>query len=241
MGRLLTSIEYFDKAKSKHNNKYDYSRSIYVNSRTDIVISCPDHGEFTQNAGNHKYGQGCPKCVPQKQRLTLDEFVNKSVDAHGIKYDYSKVNYINNDVKVIIVCQEHGEFEQLPGSHLSGNGCPFCKSSKGEIRVRNTLLKMNISFKEQHSFDGCKNSLPLRFDFYLPQYNYVIEYDGIDHFMPNKRSRDDTKNIIRYELIKTNDSIKNTYCSNNGINIHRIPYTEYNNIENNLMNLLKQL
>jgi very-short-patch-repair endonuclease len=241
MGRLLTETEYFDRVKSKHNDKYDYSNSVYVNSRTDITIRCLLHGEFTQKAGNHKYGQGCPKCAPQKQPLTLDGFISKSKSIHGIKYDYSKVNYVNNDVKITIVCPEHGEFEQLPGSHLAGNGCPFCKSSKGEVQVRNSLIKLSVDFKEQHSFDGCKNSLPLRFDFYIPKYNLVIEYDGIDHFMPNKRSRDDTKNIVRYELIKTNDAIKNKYCVDNSISVHRIPYTEFKNIDNNLTTLFKQL
>jgi hypothetical protein len=60
------------------------------------------------------------------RKKTLNEFIDKAKEVHGNKYDYSKVNYINSQEKVCIVCHEHGEFWQLPFKHLKGQGCPKC-------------------------------------------------------------------------------------------------------------------
>lgn len=59
-------------------------------------------------------------------KLSKEEFIKRAKDVHGDKYDYSKVNYENYSTKVCIICPEHGEFWQVPNSHLSGNGCPAC-------------------------------------------------------------------------------------------------------------------
>ena len=124
--------DFFIKAKIKHNNKYDYSKVDYINSRTKICIICPEHGEFWQMPSNHLHGCGCPKCKNDKignnRRLTLFQFIEKAKQIHGDKYDYSKVEYVNNSTKVCIICTEHGEFWQTPGNHLHGCGCPKCSS-----------------------------------------------------------------------------------------------------------------
>ena len=60
------------------------------------------------------------------KRLTTEEFIEKARQVHGDKYDYSKVEYVSNSTKVCIICKEHGEFWQVPNSHLNGNGCPSC-------------------------------------------------------------------------------------------------------------------
>ena len=56
--------------------------------------------------------------------LKNDDFIKKSREVHGDKYDYSKVEYVKNHTKVCIICPKHGEFWQVPNSHLNGNGCP---------------------------------------------------------------------------------------------------------------------
>ena len=60
------------------------------------------------------------------KRSNTDEFIEKSKQIHGDKFDYSKVSYKNNNTKVKIICPKHGEFEQIPRSHTSGIGCPMC-------------------------------------------------------------------------------------------------------------------
>jgi hypothetical protein len=124
-------LEWFiEKANEVHNNKYDYSQVIYKNSREKVLIKCKEHGEFYQIAGAHIFGRGCYDCgqikSADKCRNSLDEFIEKSVKFHGEKYDYSKVNYINNKTKIIIICKNHGEFSQEPSSHMRGWGCIKC-------------------------------------------------------------------------------------------------------------------
>lgn len=109
-----------------HNNKYDYSKAVYIDSKTKMCIICPKHGEFWQNHNKHcTTKQGCPVCGG-KQVGNFEEFVSKAKEVHGNKYDYSKVKYEKRHSKVTIVCPVHGEFEQIPTNHLSGKGCDKC-------------------------------------------------------------------------------------------------------------------
>lgn len=126
-GRNLTTDAFIAKAREKHGGKYDYSKVRYTDSQTKITIICPEHGEFEQIPNNHLSGKGCPKCGGVA-KLTTDEFIARSRNVHGDKYDYSKVRYVNARCKVTIICPEHGEFEQKAGKHLSGQGCPNCVS-----------------------------------------------------------------------------------------------------------------
>jgi len=126
----LTTAIFIAKAREIHGYKYDYSKVIYVNAKTKVIIICPIHGEFKQMPNGHLLGRGCKKCglitILLKTRSNTEEFILKARKIHGDKYDYSKVVYINNRTKVIIICPIHGEFKQLPNSHLTGYGCDRC-------------------------------------------------------------------------------------------------------------------
>ena len=132
MPAKLTLSKFIQRANQKHSNKYDYSNSIYLGMNKKISIICPlhGHGEFSQLADNHIAGKGCPKCKSEatsiRCRHSTEDFVWKSILVHGDTYDYSKVKYVKDNQKVVIVCKEHGDFEQVPRSHLSGNGCLRC-------------------------------------------------------------------------------------------------------------------
>jgi len=132
----LNTEEFIRRSKEKHGDKYDYSKSIYKNARTKIKIVCPNHGEFEQKSNSHFGGQGCIKCGGFI-KSTIEEFIKKSKEVHGDKYDYSKVDYINNKTKVIIVCPDHGEFEQRPDKHTRNHGCKEC----GMYNSRNARRK----------------------------------------------------------------------------------------------------
>ena len=129
-GKYKTTQEFIELAKKVHNNKYDYSKTIFVNNATKVCIICPEHGEFWQRPYQHLNGNGCPECAFEKTkerlRLTTKEFIRKACEVHGDKYDYSKVEYVGNNTLVCIICPEHGEFWQTPASHWCGNGCPKC-------------------------------------------------------------------------------------------------------------------
>lgn len=128
MSNKKTTEEFIDEAKIMHTNKYDYSKTVYSNNRTKVCIICPEHGEFWQIPGKHLSGQGCPVCGGTKKNNN-ETFIIKANKVHVDKYDYSKVNYINNKTKVCIICPEHGEFWQDPHNHLKGRGCPICGKS----------------------------------------------------------------------------------------------------------------
>lgn len=116
-----------EKGNAIHNNKYDYSLAKFVDMATKIDIICPVHGAFQQTPNNHIIGeQDCQKCMYEADRLTVGEFIEKSINFHGQKYDYSKVVYVNSLTKVEIICSEHGSFWQKPHGHIGGNGCPKC-------------------------------------------------------------------------------------------------------------------
>lgn len=156
MSKRLTTKEWVQKAISVHGNTYDYSKTEYIKSNQDVCIICPKHGEFWQRANNHvtkKYG--CPKCKGEKNsqrcKYTKEQFIEKSKQIHGNKYDYSKVNYIDSETPVIIICPEHGEFPQIPSNHYKhGSGCPECgKIQAGKQRRigKENLIKR---FREVH-------------------------------------------------------------------------------------------
>lgn len=130
MSRKLTTEEFVKRAKEIHGDKYDYSRVEYKNATAKVTIICSVHGEFEQMPSMHLQGNGCPKCGAisrsNKSRSNTENFIKKSREVHGDRYDYSKVDYKNNSTKVTIICPTHGEFYQKPNSHLNGRGCPKC-------------------------------------------------------------------------------------------------------------------
>jgi len=231
--------DFIEKAKIIHDDKYDYLLIDYINSKINIKIICKEHGVFEQTPGNHLSGNGCPKCANKIRNIdklsNTKDFIKKSIFIHGDKYDYSPTKYINSLTKVDIICKEHGVFEQNLYNHLSGNGCPKCNSSKGEIKVAKYLSDNNINYIEQYKFNDCKNKKPLPFDFYLPNHNMCIEYDGRQHFIPIKRFGGDKA----LERTKKHDDIKSKYCTDNNIQLIRIHYEDYDNIGNILNNYIK--
>ena len=126
--------QFIERATTVHGDKYDYSKVAYKNCDTKVCIICPIHGEFYQTPYLHNHGCGCPLCGKEKSDKAKTSntplFIEKSIKKHNSKYNYSKVNYINNSTKVCIMCPEHGEFWQTPSSHLKGSGCPKCYNKK---------------------------------------------------------------------------------------------------------------
>lgn len=214
-------VNFVDRAKKIHLDKYDYSKTNYKNIETKVIITCKEHGDFTQKPYHHLKGSGCPYCS-KNRKLDTKLFIEKSNLIHHNTYDYSKVDYINIKLKVKIICSKHGEFLQSAGKHLMGRGCPYCKESKGEAKIRFILEQKSISFNRQYIFIDCRDILPLPFDFYLPDFNLCIEYDGKQHFEPLTffGGDDGLKDSVKKDFIKTK------YCKDNGIRLLRIKYSE---------------
>jgi very-short-patch-repair endonuclease len=225
MQRLTTEV-FIAKAISKHGNTYDYSQTQYITQQDKIKIICPIHGVFEQHPHNHLKGHGCAMCSGNFKKTTK-MYIEDVKKVHGDIYDYSKLDYVNIDADVLIICKKHGEFAQRALHHLHGSGCPVCCNSKGENIIRNWLKIHNIQYISEHRFKLCKDKTPLPFDFYLPQYNMCIEYDGEQHFKPTQFRGSN----VNLKECQRRDNIKTDYCEVNGIKLLRIPYTEFNNIE----------
>lgn len=224
----LTTNDFIKRASVLHNNKYGYNLVNYINGLTKVKIICPIHGIFEQKANGHLNGKGCKKCVG-KDKATKD-VIEEMNSIHNNKYDYSLVKYKNAITKIKIVCKKHGVFHQRPNDHLNGVGCPKCCSSKGEFKIRNFLQKNNITFEEQKKFNNCKDKRCLPFDFYLPNRNTLIEYDGQQHFGIGRFA---TNKLI------TNDYIKTEFAEQNNIKLIRIPYTKIKEIDTILEEILR--
>jgi hypothetical protein len=218
----LTKEEFIIKCKKVHGEKYDYSLINYKTYDDKIKIICPIHGEFEQFPHNHLKGCECLECSFINRKTSDDKFIRKAEVKHNNKYDYSKINYNGFNNKIKILCPIHGEFEQTPHSHLKGQGCPVCCESKGEVKIRELLNSKNIKFIPQYKFKECRYKYPLPFDFYLPDYNTCIEFNGIQHYkvIPHWGGVD------RFLEQQTKDKIKNDFCFHNKINLIVIKYNE---------------
>ena len=216
MPKRLTTEEFIERANKLHNDKYDYSKIEYVNTSIKVCIICPKHGEFWQTPIEHLRGQGCPFCC-HNFKLTKEAFIEKAKKIHGDKYDYSKVDYVNNKTKVCIVCPKHDEFWQRPNDHLTKHGCPKCNKSKLELEIEELLKENNINYISQ-----ARNTVSqlywlgkLTLDFYLPEYNIAIECQGKQHFKRNCFSKTFGEGL--YDVIKERDDRKKRLCDENGL------------------------
>ena len=136
-----------EKATEKHGDWYDYSKVEYVDAKTKVKIICPEHGEFEQTPNDHiSSGKGCLLCGRKKntsnRTKTTEEFIKEVSELHNNKYTYGSTIYKTAKIKVKITCPEHGEFEQVPDSHLNGCGCPKC----GDLITSEKRIKSNQSF-----------------------------------------------------------------------------------------------
>lgn len=238
--------EFISKSNIVHAGLYLYDKVDYKGSPVKVIITCKIHGDFNQVPNSHLKGRGCPHCglitMAKSQSNTLEEFILNAKKIHGDKYKYNEVNYSRGKTKINIICLQHGIFNQIPNSHLNGNGCPKCKLSKGENLIQVWLQSRNIQYVTQKSFEDCKNpktNYKLRFDFYIPSKNVLIEFDGKQHFAPIKIMGKYQITNDDFEKIQYRDKIKTEYAQNARIPLIRIPYNQIKSIPTILENSIK--
>lgn len=226
--KVRKSRDFILKSTLKHNSVYKYDLVIYENCRTKVKIICDIHGIFEQTPNAHLYaGSGCEQCARDSHKLnflTIDR-INNMKYIHKNMYQYNDTSVTNSFIN--IYCTSHGTFSQNLYFHEYGHGCFLCNStSRGENQIKIYLENNKINFIMNYSFDDCRRIKKMKFDFYLPNDDVVIEYDGEHHFIENKYF-----GIGNLEYISTNDKIKNKYCLENNIKLIRIPYWDFKNIE----------
>ena len=215
-----TTEEFISEAIKKYGTKYDFSKTdldnldengMVIVTSNEICIDGKPYGDIKVNPKTFLF-----KEFKGRHFITNDYFIRISKFIHGEKYDYSKadVENLDEDGKVTIICPLHGEFKQKPYAHLKGDGCILCRNTKEGI-FYNEFIKIypNIEIVRQKHFDWLGR---LSLDFYLPQFNIGIEYQGAQHFEFNEKLHKDN-NDFRNQIDR--DIRKYNLCKNNGIKL----------------------
>lgn len=207
----------------------------YVNANEKILIQCNKGHIYEVKYGNFQNGQRCPYCfgrLPSKENNLLVNNPDLCIEWNYEKNKKKPEEYTpNSGQKVWWKCKECGyeweySIDGRNGKHKIG--CLSCSSSKGETKIKTWLDQHQISYKKQKTFNnlkGTRNGL-LSYDFYLPQFNLLIEYQGQFH--------DGNGNYYLKQNLKKqqeHDKRKREYAEQNNIELLEIWYWDFNNIE----------
>ena len=241
--KIKSTEEFIREAREVHGDKYDYSKVEYSDIGKEVCIICPKHGKFWQSSYSHLNGSGCAKCYYERinsiRGKGTEEFIREAREVHGDKYDYSKVEYVNTNTKVCIICPKHGPFWQTPNSHLQGSGCQMCAQSKIETNVLVRLCKENIKNIYQYRSEWLgKQSI----DFFLEDKNIAIECQGLQHY----KAIDFFGGEENFHKQQERDIAKKKLCEENGIKLYYysdVGETEFlgEKVYNNLDDLINEI
>lgn len=148
--------EFIRKAKEKHGDRYDYSRLVFLQD-AKVTITCREHGEFIQTTTNHvRNGSGCPKCWSKRRtqaKVSRESFIEKAMEVHDDRYDYSRVAFEKMHTPVKIICSDHGEFHQKPILHVKGQGCPQCAPNR-KLTTSSFIEKAKTIHGDRYGYDS---------------------------------------------------------------------------------------
>lgn len=253
-----TPEEYKECFENLLGYKFDFSLAQFNGRKTDVEIICKKCGshfwkspekllEAVRHRKNHE--PLCPYCESPVSNWNTESFIEWMKSIWGDKYDYSKVVYINAKTKIELICPEHGSFLKIPNDIIchkhQENICPRCNISEGEIKTEIFLKDNNIKYKPQKVFKdlriinpAIKVPHPLKFDFYLKEYNLCIEYQGPQHYMPIEKFGGEDA----FKKQQKRDEEKRKYCKLNKISLLEIKYDiPLSKLGNRLSQLFKKL
>jgi hypothetical protein len=199
-------------------------------SNTRIKYICPKHGIQITKIYALTLRHGCKQCQYENQKLS-SSYVKKVIEKYGGNI-LNPEDYIDIKSKNLeLICPKCNQiFLTSYNSFISVKGqyCPSCSKSQsnGEFKISNFLNEHKINFISEYCFSDCKDINSLPFDFYLPEINVCIEYQGKQHYEPVEFFGGEE----RFKIQQRHDNIKKKYCKNNNIKFICIPYTELNNI-----------
>lgn len=235
MGRLI------DETGNRYGKLTVIKRASNKGTKACWVCQC-DCGNTVIVAGQdlrykkkHTHTQSCG-CVKNQNLTKYNETIFR--DLTGQTFGYlvvlEKAPFYSKNKTTMWKCQcQCGKIINVQRNNLlSGNttSCGCKAFSKGEEKITNLLKDNNIDFQTQKTFDNCRfldTNMLARFDFYLPQFNTILEYDGEQHFRIGRGYYD---NINKFKKIQEHDNYKNQWCKENNISIIRIPYIHYDDI-----------
>lgn len=217
----------------------------YIKLTIKIECKCKQCGHnWFVTPNKLQQGEGCPNCaiVRTKKKLTLtnQEFASKISNSRD---DIQIIGHYTGMKRPIqFKCKKCGKIQTAKKAEdliRNYRGCSFCNPSKGERKIYKFLSDNRIEFETQKSFKGCKDIRSLRFDFYLPEKNICIEYQGEQHYFPvafNGETHEEAEQ--NYIALKRRDQIKVDYCQRNNMGLIAIPFWDYEVIPLKLKNAL---
>ena len=214
----------------------------YIDSKTQILHKCKIHNlNWLIRPYDALYGEGCPKCRSDKISSALKKDNSWYIEKLKIERPHiiALDEYIDYRTPIKHYCTLHQyEWIDSPRCIFRDLGCPKCTGYKHETTISDWLDSFNILYIRQYTFDNCKDKRALPFDFYLPDLNICIEYDGRQHYEPvDFAGKGDEWAKEQLKITQYHDAIKNEYCKNNNIPLLRISYLQ--NIEEELQNFIR--
>lgn len=185
----ITNIEFINRSKKMHRTLYDYSKVMYVNCKSKVIVKCKHHGEFEISPVAHWKGSGCSKCPKSKYVIKTKtktktkklndinintkkiKFIDISNEVHNFKYDYSNINYKDDYTPVNIICKLHGEFSEIPILHFINYGCSECSylNDLNQFKLNESksfIDSANIMYNNKYTYD-CSGFNTLFDDIYI--------------------------------------------------------------------------
>lgn len=229
-----------DIRKEFAEREYELISDTYGKAKDYLFYVCNKHkdkGILKITYDNFKTGYGCKYCGDDKTGSAKRNDLKKIKEAF-LKHDMVLIDgqeYKNSSQKLQYVCLHHKEkgIQEMSYGNALKNHCPFCNKSKGESLIGEYLDAHHITYESQKKFDDLKgmgNGL-LSYDYYLPEYNLLIEYQGEQHYRPVSIFGGEDQFVVQ----QYNDDLKRTYAKNNNYLLLEIPYTEIKNT-NELLN-----
>lgn len=232
--------------KSKKRTQEEFERDVfnavkdeytvigkYINTDTKVKIRhniCNKEFEVRPYLFLGKISTRCPHCNGNKKRTTEDY---REIVERLAFHEYEVLGeYKNTDTPIKMmhnICKK--EFLMRPACFIRGQRCPHCARSLGAEKIKNFLEKNNIKYVSEKKYDDLVDVRHLKFDFWLDEYNTLIEYDGEQHFRLKTFGKEMNESKIQFELLQKHDSMKNEYCIKNDIPLLRIPFWRYDSIE----------
>jgi hypothetical protein len=183
-----TREEFINLANSKHNLLYLYDKVIYVNSQTEVIIKCKKHGEFQQLPVVHLMGGGCTKCGIERsvesKMLTEEDFIDKieyCKRVHNNKYTYNTIYRDNGYLRIELICDKHGIFNQRLEHHIKGHGCYKCVVNYSKQQIEWLEYRQIRDGFIQHACNIGEYQIPETFmhaDGFRGETNTIYEYQG---------------------------------------------------------------
>lgn len=237
MGKHVDKSERIKILQERCNElNYTLLTTEYINNKARLDIICDNGHEWQPTYDNFiNKNRKCRKCADKQNGISQKEKwenIKELVESYGYTLISTELDYENQHSKLKAICPNNHEYEFYINNFKRGKRCNKCKMSGGEQKIERLLQQYSIDYIFNYRFsESCIKNKP--FDFYIPSLNLCIEFDGQQHYHIQFG-----KSLLDLMNQKYIDDIKDEYCFSNDINLIRIPYWDFNYIEQMLISRL---